>query len=144
MPCHRECPSNRGKFFTGKGINVQLATTYIHALNGRLRIKVTGVKGSPAKALEIEGGLQAIAGVNHVKANPTTGNVLILYYPERIGQQEVIGALQRLGCLHAYSTSPVMVANRSPVLRGVADRLVETLVRSTVELALQRLVTALI
>jgi copper chaperone CopZ len=123
---------------------VQPTSTYVHALKGRLRIKVSGMKGSPAKALEIEGQLRALAGVNHVKANPTTGNVLILYYPDRIGQQEVIGALQRLGCLHAYSTSPVMVADRSPVLRGVADSLVETLVRSTVELALQRLVTALI
>jgi hypothetical protein len=105
---------------------------------------VSGVKGSPAKALEIEGRLQAMAGVNHVKANPTTGNVLILYYPDQIGQQEVIGALQHLGCLHAYSTSPVVMASHNPVLRGVADRLVETLVHSTVELALQRLVTALI
>ena len=123
---------------------MQLASTYVHALKGRLRIKVNGVKGSPAKALEIEGRLQAMAWVNHVKANPTTGNVLILYYPDRIGQQEVIGALQRLGYLHAYNTSAVVVASHNPVLRGVADRLVETLVHSTVELALQRLVTALI
>jgi hypothetical protein len=123
---------------------VQLTSTYVHALKGRLRIKVSGVKGAPAKALEIEGQLQAIAGVNHVKANPTTGNILILYHPDRIGQQEIIGVLQRLGCLHGYSIPSLMVATHDHMLRRFADTLVETLVRSTVELALQRVVSALI
>jgi len=123
---------------------LQLASTYIHALDGRLRIKVNGVKGSLVKALEIEGKLRAIAGINHVKANPTTGNVLILYHPDKIGQSELISVLQRLGCLLDQAMPPIMVGNHGRVSQRLAETLAETLVRSTVELALQRLVTALI
>ncbi len=107
-----------------------VASAYLHALDGRLRIKVAEVKGSPAKALEIESQLQRCDGINRVTANPTTGNVLVLYDPRRIKQSEIIGTLRALGCLKDT------VAAQD----GLSHELVKTVVRSTAEFALERLI----
>jgi Heavy metal associated domain 2 len=125
-------------------IGVQLVPTYLHALNGRLRIKVTEVKGAPQRALEIEERLRAIDGVGHIKANPITGNILILYRPDRIGQHEVLSALRRLGCLQEHDRAQAFTESYSDTVQGFSGMLAETLLRSTMELALQRLVSALI
>src|SRR5919198_3655018 len=82
---------------------VHTASAYLHALDGRLRVKVAEVKGSPAKALEVESQLQSCDGINRVTANPTTGSVLVLYDPCRIKQDEIINALRALGCLQENS-----------------------------------------
>jgi copper chaperone CopZ len=123
---------------------VQPVSTYMHTLNGRLRIKVTEVKGTPQRALEIEAGLRAIDGVDHIKANPITGNILILYRPERIGQHQVLSALRRLGCLQEHDSAQALTENHGDMVQGFSGMLAETLVRSTMEVAFQRLVSALI
>jgi copper chaperone CopZ len=123
---------------------LQPVSTYIHALDGRLRIKVTQIKGAPQKALEIERGLRAIDGIDHVKANPLTGNILILYRPDRIGQHEILSALRRLGYLQEHDSAQTLTGHHDGKLYGLSAMLTETVVRSTVELALQRLVSALI
>ena len=123
---------------------VHVASPYVHALTGRLRIKVAEVKGSPVKALEVERQLRTVDGVSHVTANSTTGNVRVLYAPERIAQHDVMDALQRLGCLQRGGAVQAATAGHGRPLDGLGDALAETLVRTTVELALQRLVSALI
>jgi copper chaperone CopZ len=82
---------------------VHATTTYIHALKGRLRIKIWEVKGCPTKALELEESLQKCHGINLTRANPITGNVLIHYDTDLIGQSQIIQALQELGYLQASS-----------------------------------------
>ena len=123
---------------------MNVISPYIHALNGRLRIKVAEVKGSPMKALEVEGQLRRIDGIDHVKANPTTGNVLVLYDPARIEQFEIFGALQRLGYLRENANIWTAVKSHSQSFEGLGEAMAETLVRTTMELAVQRLVSALI
>jgi hypothetical protein len=117
---------------------------YIHALKGRLRIKVVKIKGSAQKALEVEEQLRGVEGVYSAQANPTTGNVLIRYNPDVIEQCAVLGALQRLGCLQPAEVASMPSTGRPRVAEGLGEALAETLVRTTMELALQRLVTALI
>jgi hypothetical protein len=131
---------------------VSVVSPYIHALDGRLRIKIAAVKGSPARALEIEERLRKMHGIEQAKANPTTGNILIIYNPKRIQQGEVIAALQRLDCLGGSSGHRVAAALPSQSVEGsggtltrtLAESLTETLVRSTMELVIRRLVSALI
>lgn len=48
-------------------------------LNGRIRIKVPEVKGSPAIAGTMESQLAQLEGVAHVKANLLTGDVLVRF-----------------------------------------------------------------
>jgi hypothetical protein len=69
---------------------MSFATTYLHTLDGRLRVKVAEVKGLPAMAVDLKHRLPQVTGIDHVKANPITGNVLILYTSDRISQQEIL------------------------------------------------------
>jgi copper chaperone CopZ len=123
---------------------VDIVSPYFHALNGRLRIKIAELKGLPIKALEVQGQLQKMDGINHVKANPTTGNVLVFYDSAKIGQYEVLGALQRLGYLRQNGSTQTTARNQSRAYKGLGEAIAETLVRTTMELAVQRLVSALI
>lgn len=116
---------------------------YIHALDGRLRIKIVGVKGSPAKALEIESRLRQYPGIHDASANPVTGNVLILYDPIRLAQHEVLDTLRSLGFLweHGY---PGRVNDDAVDTAHLGKMLANTLARTTMELAVQGLIRALI
>jgi cation transport ATPase len=123
---------------------VNVISPYIHALNGRLRIKVSELKGLPMKTLQVEGQLRNIDGINKVRANPTTGNVLVVYDPAKIGQYEVVGALQRLGYLRENDSLQTAARSQFLAYEGLGEAMAETLVRTTMELAVQRLVSALI
>jgi copper chaperone CopZ len=130
--------------YTQEITHVNVISPYFHALNGRLRIKVAELKGLPVKAQEVEGQLRKIDGINYVRANPTTGNVLVLYDPAQINQYEVLGALQRLGYLQGNGNIRTGAKNQPRAYEGLGGAVAETLVRTTMELAVQRLVSALI
>jgi len=123
---------------------VNVTSTYIHTLEGRLRIKVVEVKGSSVKALELEELIRKCDAIRYVKANPITGNVLIFYKPDAISQEEIVGALQGLGYLRASVSTRTMMRGTIERLDGLSNALLNTVVRSAMELALQRLVRALI
>jgi copper chaperone CopZ len=119
-------------------------STYLHALDGRLRIKVAAVKGSSRKAQEIERQLQMYDGITQVTANPTTGSVLIHYDSQCVEQNSILEALRTLGYLPDSDKRQVTVRNAATDQEGFGQELVHTVVRSTMEFALQRLVYALI
>ena len=58
--------------------------TVIHALPGRVRLKVAGIKNNPSLAQEIKQRLSNKAGVSRVQINPITGSVLMYYDPRVI------------------------------------------------------------
>jgi hypothetical protein len=119
---------------------MRVPSAYVHALEGRLRIKVVEVKGNEEVAWEVEARLSTVTGVDKATANPRTGNVLVLYDPAETSHGELVEALQSWGFLQ-----PDQLEAASH--RGVGigrDTLANTLVRSSVEFALQRLFTALI
>jgi cation transport ATPase len=136
---------------------------YLHALDGRLRIKITAVKGSTQQAQEIEQQFQACEGITEVTANPVTGNVLILYDSQRISQEAILDLLRRQGYLSQdsrtrtgakyinvaqqrfkHELAQTLRANLELALHRFSRELGQTLVRSTMEVALHRLVYALI
>ena len=123
---------------------MKMTSSYVHALEGRLRIKATKVKGAPVRALEVESRLRQVDGIDHVTANPTTGNVLILYNSCRIAQHEVLDTLRSLGCLQEESAAKIGTSENDGMLPLFGEALAESLMRSTVELALQGLIRALI
>lgn len=53
--------------------------TVVHAIPGRIRLKVAEVRHNPALAAEIQGRLSTVQGIQKVEANPRTGSVLVLY-----------------------------------------------------------------
>lgn len=118
-----------------------------HAIDGRLRLKVPSVKGSPSKAAQLENQLRSLnEGIERVVVSPTTGSVLITYDPCQIGQAEIFEGLARLGCRpQAYSHSSAASDPGMPILApGFGRDLARTVLHSTMEFALQRLIYALI
>jgi len=116
-----------------------VASTYVHALEGRLRIKLPEIKRAAIKAREVERHLQQVTGVEYVCANPTTGNVLILYNPRAIEQSELFAFLMELG----YLSQPMGGSGitDSPL---ALERTATTVAVTIMEVALSRLVCALI
>ena len=107
---------------------------YLHLLDGRLRIKIPEVKGMPQQAVMVEQILLSMDGITDVTANPTTGNVLVLFDASVIGQQDILIALQKAGYLR----------DSRHASRQERKGLTHFVVQSAIELALERLVLALI
>ncbi len=118
-------------------------TLYVHALEGRLRIKIPKVKGATAQAQEVECHLRQSAGVEYVSANPITGNVLILYNPRLTGQGDIISSLKEAGYL-TQSSRPALGASNPSTSHGVVEKVTSTVAATLMEVALSRLVGALI
>jgi len=91
-----------------------ISTNYLHAIDGRIRIHISEVKGSWVKAREAAARLMKYEGIVNVNANPTTGNVLINYDSRRISQCDVFQDLRDLGYLKAGRlTAPSLPIKRS-------------------------------
>jgi len=125
------------------------SSAYFHSLKGRLRIKIVQVKGSPARAAELEGCLLRIGGIKYVKANPITGNVLTLYDHDRIGQAEIIHALQSSGYFTENgNTRNILGTETSDEYRNSSEELINRLLwhlaQVMVKIAFQSLISALI
>jgi hypothetical protein len=74
-------------------------SSYLHVLDGRLRVKVLSIRRSPVRADQLTRQLLALDGVDEVVANPTTGSVLIHFDSDRMGSRDLIQHLRRLGYL---------------------------------------------
>jgi hypothetical protein len=123
---------------------MNVVSSYIHALEGRLRIKIPEVKGAAMKALEVESHLQLLTGMEEVSANTITGNVLILYNPRLVTQEEIISALQELGYLEeAFHRTPGETG-RGARQAGAVELLTSTVASTLMEVALSRLVASFI
>lgn len=119
-------------------------SSYVHALEGRLRIKIPKIKGAAGKAQEAEHYLRQFTGVEEVSANPITGNVLVLYNPRLTEQGQIFSFFREKG----YLTQPNPGGNRAnhpaPVPQGVVEKVTATVAATLMEVALSRLVGALI
>jgi hypothetical protein len=98
-----------------------------------LRIKLPQVKGAPQRALAVEQLLRGLDGVTEVIANPTTGNVLVLFISAVVGQHDIIAALQQTGYLRDDHAAELGQPS-----------LISIVVHSALETVLERLVLALI
>ncbi|MHB2021032.1 MAG: HMA2 domain-containing protein [Candidatus Xenobia bacterium] len=67
----------------------------LHAIPGRVRMRVQGLKGNEAVARRLERELAALAGVQVVVANPNTGTLLMQYDPQEMSPAR-FGDVRRL------------------------------------------------
>jgi hypothetical protein len=70
----------------------------VHAIPGRVRLKIISLRDNPELAREIRARLAGLQGIRRVEANPLTGSLLVLYDPEEItslagGFSTALGAL---------------------------------------------------
>jgi copper chaperone CopZ len=123
-------------------------SSYSHATPGRLRIKVPQVKGSQANGQKVERALKRIRGVNSVRANPLTGNVLVLFDSDSLTHKDVVDILVMQGYLKRKSNDSRRPRRRSLdqifrpeyVGKAVADVVLQTAVEFAVKRALLALV----
>lgn len=123
---------------------MKIATEYMHALEGRIRIKVPGIKGSPIKADELERQVQWQSGIHSIKANPTTGNVLIYYDSQKTEQNEILKTMTEFGYLQPLATKAFNTRESSEEKNSLMEVVVSSVAQSMMEMALTRLVTAII
>ena len=74
------------------------AIQIVHFLPGRVRVKLSRLKGNASLAGEVERTLTALQGIRHVETSTTTGSVLVLYEPHLLASLglEAVGSLTAL------------------------------------------------
>jgi hypothetical protein len=65
----------------------------VHAIPGRVRLKVAGLRDNPPLAKIIQERLEAVPGIQEVAAKPLTGSVLVLFDPQAITAPESLMTL---------------------------------------------------
>jgi hypothetical protein len=121
---------------SGGTLSVTRAPSYLHALEGRLRIKVPEVKGCSRRARDLEQQFKPLSSIEYVSANPVTGNVLFLYDAGRTTTDEIVDAVHAVG----YLREAVPLVPKAPEDTVWSN----VLLRATTELALQKFIAALI
>jgi hypothetical protein len=56
----------------------------VHAIPGRVRLKVAGLKATSSLGVTIQTRLRAVPGIRAVETNPLTGSVLVFFDPEAL------------------------------------------------------------
>ena len=129
---------------TAKENHMNRSASYVHALNGRLRIKLPGLKGNTMRAQEIENQFNLMTGMQQVSANPVTGSLLFTYDPHLLRQEEIFAVLKELGYSLDSSGRPASFVSSPSSNHGVVEKITTTLASGLMEIALTRLVGALI
>jgi hypothetical protein len=65
----------------------------VHAIPGRVRLKVAQVRENPALAGELQKRLAATRGISKVEVNPLTSSVLVLYDERELSSPDVLHEL---------------------------------------------------
>jgi hypothetical protein len=69
----------------------------VHAVEGRLRVRIWELKKSPDVAAQLQKHLDSHAGIHGVETNTTTGSLLIQYDADRLTRQQLLGTLAEAG-----------------------------------------------
>ena len=69
----------------------------IHALPGRVRVRLPRLKGNASLAAEVERALGALVGIRHVETSTTTGSVLVFYEPHLLESLDIEAFVPLLG-----------------------------------------------
>jgi len=120
------------------------SASYVHALQGRLRIKLPELKGNPMRAQEIESQFNLMTGMQQVSANPVTGSLLFIYDPHLLKQEEIGVVLRELGYFRDHSGGQISFLGSASGTHGVVEKITTTLASGLMEIALTRLVGALL
>jgi copper chaperone CopZ len=125
-------------------IFMQETEGYLHALDGRIRIKSPRVKGAPHTARAVEHDLRKCPGITEVRTNPITGSVLVLYDAARLSCEEVLALLRAVECLPPSAPPRPQKEETVFGVETLGRELLKTVASSTAEVAVRRLVYALL
>jgi copper chaperone CopZ len=115
-------------------------SSYLHVLDGRIRIKIPKVRHDPCVASAMVQVLEKMAGVTYVRANTKTGNVLVQFDSQIIHYDQIIQSLKDM----VYLTHPSTLPSSPFPLQEVGKKLIHLVVKSAVEKAVERVILTLI
>jgi hypothetical protein len=122
----------------------------VHAIPGRMRLKVADVREHPTLAGELQQRLVSLPGVRQVEVNPRTGSVLILYEATAFASAEAMQELakplaelfpgleidelqSRLSSANGSGSAPVVTQGIASFFAGL-NRNIDAATGSTVDL----------
>lgn len=113
--------------------------SYLHVMDGRLRVKVPEMKRSVQKALHVEEIIGSLEGVIHVTANPTTGNVLVLFHSQQLTHTEILLTLRKADYLRVPAS-----ASTFQFTGHMVNTVSHVIARSVAEAVMERAILALL
>jgi copper chaperone CopZ len=113
--------------------------TYIHIVEGRMRIRMMETKGDAIRSARVVQCLQQLQGVTQVRANPTTGSVLIHFEAALLQPHHIIQRLRE----HGYLTRADVALPQLPAFPSVSRRVVETLLHVAFEKTVRQVIVGL-
>jgi copper chaperone CopZ len=114
-------------------------SSYLHMMDGRLRVKIQEVKRSVPRARHVEEVIQSLPGVTRVTANPTTGNVLVFFDSERLTHDEILSVIKKAD----YLQEPAPTSSFQLTAR-IVDTVSHAVARSVTEALMERAILALL
>jgi Heavy metal associated domain 2 len=109
----------------------------VHQLPGRLRIRAAWLKGDAGAGEEVKYRLAQIAGVKAVRANASTGSLLVEYDAAAVSPGKIINAFRKTGC----NPPPAKAPERTP---GWVDELANSVGQWLVQVAAERIALTII
>jgi allophanate hydrolase subunit 1 len=113
-----------------------LPSACVHALPGRLRVKLAAIKRAPAVAEHLEQVLRRDKGIKDAVANPLTGSLLVHYDPQRTSSQAILSRLVPYGLSSRSTPAP------SSALADFSTQLGKELGKELLKMALAEMVAA--
>jgi hypothetical protein len=105
----------------------------IHAIPGRIRLKVPELKDNPVLAEAVQERLSSVPAVGRVETNPVTGSVLVVYDVDEVASLDSIHALSEVltplfptldaGQIHARLSRPPANGSRSQAPSSLDKRI---------------------
>ena len=114
-------------------------SSYLHVMDGRLRVKVLEVKRSVPRARHVEELIGSLPGVSRVTANPTTGNVLVFFDSGQLTYDDILSALKKAD----YLQEPAPTSSFQ-LTAGMVDTVSHAVARSVTEALMERAILALL
>jgi copper chaperone CopZ len=115
--------------------------TYLHALDGRIRVRLPRVRDDRRAAARLRQTLRGLDGVTTATANPLTGSVLVEYDSERCSAGAIFDALDVVPPAQPGKTGPLLTPASSGRRDGVRDVVAETLLQFAAERLLMAVIT---
>jgi copper chaperone CopZ len=116
----------------------------LHAIDGRLRIRVGRIKNNPYQAEALCEAFRSIAGVKSASANLITGSITITYDGEVVSRAALCGELARIVGAQLVPLPRSDSRSSSTILGGAGHHVARAILNTAMEAALKRTIYSLI
>ena len=113
-----------------KPADLKTLDTYFHCLDGRLRIRVPGIKGYPGKASEIAQQMASIEGIVKVDTSHVTGSILIYFDPGKTNADSIVRCLNSIG---TFNNVDLHSEHRKEKPASIGSAVGKTVIQSVIE-----------